>query len=351
MGVEPLGVSHAWRRSKPACRAASDTLPLSPELAAAHFAAHVHGLLATDQRWAAAQPPLPPPEYLPLALSDAVDIMLAKANEDSLQRAFGTAYVAYAFRNAALSGARTEALPALSSAYQRLMAGLDHVPRNVAPDRVYLALLEELANRAACVKNFELQATYYVPLQSTEVTVTMNANRVIADYDAIMDPQNWARTAPELFLEAFQMLDNGSPSDPNARPTPLQPPAAPPWSKHVFEHAQWSINGTAFSNFRNVLFISYQNGVGSKYELHENLTQNVLGFSDEGGLDADSGVVELTAISKSETRSTTRKKLRFTKPIELKDYLNWLNVPLISMMLLRSVVGNACIPTAVGGGR
>jgi hypothetical protein len=329
-------------------------MALTPELAAAHFAAHVHGLLATDHAWEAAQPALPPPEYLPLALSDAVDIMLAKSNEDSLQRAFGTAYVAYAFRNAELSGGRTEAFPALSSAYQRLMAGLDLIPRDVAPDRLYLTLLEELANRGACVKSFGLQATYYVPLQSTEVTVTMDANRVIADYDAIMDPQNWARTAPELFLEAFRMLDNGSPSDPNApvQPQPSPPPLNPPsWSDHVFEHAQWSVNGTAFSNFRNVLFISYQNGVGSKYELHENLTQNVLGFSDEGGLDADSGVVELTATSKSETRSKTRKKLRFTKPIELKDYLNWLNVPLISMMLLRSVVGNACIPPPVAGGR
>lgn len=321
-------------------------MALSPELAAANFSAHVNAMLAIDPVWARARPPLPAAQYRPLSLYDAATVLLT--HPQSLERALGTAYVAYAWKSAQQAGTRTEDYDALSLAYARLTNGLSQPPDNARADRTYLTILQELMGRGSCVKDFSLIATYYVALQSAEVEVSMNVGRPIGDYDSILDPQNWSKVSPELFIEAFRM-ENGSPDDPNAHPAPRPPPLSQPWHDNVFEHAQWSIEGTAFSSFRNVLDISYQAGVGSVYRLHENLTQTVLGFFDEGGLDADSGVVEVRKVTDTETWSRTTKKLRFTKPTELKDYLNWLNVPLISMMLLRSVIGNACIPSRISG--
>lgn len=315
---------------------------LTPELAAANFSAHFNALLAIDPVWAQERPTLPAPQYRPLALDDAASILLN--NSESLERALGTAYVAYAWRTAQQSGTRTQDYSQLESAYARLTSGLNQPPDGARADLTYLSVLSQLAGRSTCVREFSLTATYSVPLQSSEVIVSMTAERPVADYDVILNPQNWSKVAPELFVEAYRM-DNGSPADPTTNPTPRpEPLPGPPWRDNVFEHAQWSIEGTVFSRFRNVLDISYAEGVGSTYELYENLTQNVLGFSDEGGLDADSGSIKLEIPRIGWTTSTTSKKLRFKKPAELRDYLNWLNVPLISMMLLRSVVGNACIP-------
>jgi hypothetical protein len=328
------------------------------ELSAALLSVHVHGLLASEPAWARARPADVPLEQQITPLPDAVQTLLRYGDGS---RAFGGAFVAWAQHRARARLRLTDAVSAdniklLADAYSALHFDVDRVPGpfNTAEEE-YLWSLRTLGGIGACVKAFSWESVYDLNLESTAVTVSVYVDRPVADFTKLVDPQDWTLVAQQTFLKAYRTLDANSPANPFDNPS--VGPSAPgtTWHNKFFEHAQWAISGAAFSNFRNMLEIDYapESPTGAslrtsmKYELYENLTQEVLGFKDFGGIDIDSGTVTIEPDTSGValTKMVALKKLRFTAPVGLKTYLNWLNLPLLTMWMLGSIVGSACAPS------
>jgi hypothetical protein len=222
------------------------------------------------------------------------------------------------------------------------------------------AFLAPLAGSCAPTA-FWIRTAFFSGTDVTTCAAGVEVSRAVDAFKPMLDPRAWQTTVPETFAHTYRTVEipvvpESDPADADAGGP--QPPLGDPWQGKLFEQANWPLGGL-FVVARNLLRIDYQHLIANvntserlflRYALDESLTSSTSALSipvmeQLGGIDHDSGFVDVRTLQNGNTSLAAEKSLRFTKELA---WLNALSPAYLFTWMSLAVLGGACYQFSLG---
>ncbi len=191
-----------------------------------------------------------------------------------------------------------------------------------------LSVLNDLAAPQCIRRDFHLAIEQDPRTLITTVEAHIEVNRPVDQFRVMADPQNWSTEAPMFWTVSKLVVDTGG------QFVPLPTPPAPgsmPYSELLEEVISMSPNPLFPILGTNILATQYTNAdpFGFQVQLYKCESTTIGGSTRAGGIDVDSGSLEVASVPQdpSWTKLTAKKRVRFTaRDVCGMDAGTWLNM-------------------------